>query len=220
MRYRGAGARADPGQAPGLAWVPDAPAQPAVRMMLAPDRCGSDGTWLQRGSAIGAGGLAGTKVRHHDGRVTAAAMLAWLLTERIRDGHGTSPGAASGIVVGSRPSHLLLLGERGRGAGHRCGRRSSVRWPSGYSSSSASTIPSTSSASTSSAAWSKPPMVGLVATPDARPQRSTACHGGGVDQLWRQAGSLRVLGLPAVVTAILAVLANTPLDCDSTVRLR
>ncbi|EJZ07907.1 ammonium transporter [Mycolicibacterium vaccae] len=31
---------------------------------------------------------------------TAAAMLAWLLVERIRDGHATSVGAASGIVAG------------------------------------------------------------------------------------------------------------------------
>jgi ammonium transporter, Amt family len=31
---------------------------------------------------------------------TAAAMLAWLVTERIRDGHATSLGAASGAVAG------------------------------------------------------------------------------------------------------------------------
>ena len=31
---------------------------------------------------------------------TAAAMLAWLITEKIRDGHATSLGAASGIVAG------------------------------------------------------------------------------------------------------------------------
>ena len=31
---------------------------------------------------------------------TAAAMLGWLLTEKIRDGHATSLGAASGVVAG------------------------------------------------------------------------------------------------------------------------
>jgi len=31
---------------------------------------------------------------------TAAAMMAWLLVEKIRDGHATSVGAASGIVAG------------------------------------------------------------------------------------------------------------------------
>ncbi len=51
------------------------------------------------GSAFGANGAAGlawinTTV------ATAAAMLGWLLTERIRDGHATSLGAASGVVAG------------------------------------------------------------------------------------------------------------------------
>ncbi|WP_042329863.1 ammonium transporter [Dietzia sp. UCD-THP] len=51
------------------------------------------------GSAFGASGAAGlawinTTV------ATAAAMLGWLLTERIRDGHATSLGAASGVVAG------------------------------------------------------------------------------------------------------------------------
>jgi Amt family ammonium transporter len=51
------------------------------------------------GSAIGAGGIAGTTFVTTT-IATAAAMLGWLLTERIRDGHGTSLGAASGIVAG------------------------------------------------------------------------------------------------------------------------
>ncbi len=51
------------------------------------------------GSAYGANGLAGlawvnTTV------ATCAAMCGWLLTERLRDGHATSLGAASGIVAG------------------------------------------------------------------------------------------------------------------------
>jgi Amt family ammonium transporter len=51
------------------------------------------------GSATSANGAAGatfitTTV------ATAAAMLGWLLTERVRDGHATSLGAASGIVAG------------------------------------------------------------------------------------------------------------------------
>src|SRR5487761_2587330 len=51
------------------------------------------------GSALGANGLAShawvtTLV------ATSAAMLAWLATERIRDGHFTSLGAASGVVAG------------------------------------------------------------------------------------------------------------------------
>ncbi|WP_022911208.1 ammonium transporter [Aestuariimicrobium kwangyangense] len=51
------------------------------------------------GSALGANGLAGlawinTLV------ATAGAMLAWLVVEKVRDGHPTSLGAASGIVAG------------------------------------------------------------------------------------------------------------------------
>ena len=51
------------------------------------------------GSAVGSNGIAGatfitTTV------ATGAAMLGWLLTERIRDGHATTLGAASGIVAG------------------------------------------------------------------------------------------------------------------------
>lgn len=51
------------------------------------------------GSALAANGTAGlawvnTTV------ATCAAMLGWLATERIRDGHATSLGAASGVVAG------------------------------------------------------------------------------------------------------------------------
>ncbi|MGH3637334.1 MAG: ammonium transporter, partial [Mycobacterium sp.] len=51
------------------------------------------------GSATSANGAAGSTFVTTT-IATAAAMLAWLLTERIRDGHATSLGAASGIVAG------------------------------------------------------------------------------------------------------------------------
>ena len=51
------------------------------------------------GSATAAGGIAGSTFVTTT-IATAAAMLAWLLTERIRDGKATSLGAASGIVAG------------------------------------------------------------------------------------------------------------------------
>jgi Amt family ammonium transporter len=51
------------------------------------------------GSAVGASPLAG--VAFLDTVVApAAAMLAWLLVEKIRDGHATTLGAASGVVAG------------------------------------------------------------------------------------------------------------------------
>jgi Amt family ammonium transporter len=47
-------------------------------------------------TADGAAGLAWVNTT----TATAAAMLAWLVVEKIRDGHATSLGAASGIVAG------------------------------------------------------------------------------------------------------------------------
>jgi len=51
------------------------------------------------GSAFGANGAAGLAWVNTPA-ATAAAMLGWLLAERIRDGHATSLGAASGVVAG------------------------------------------------------------------------------------------------------------------------
>ncbi|RDH74589.1 ammonium transporter [Mycolicibacterium moriokaense] len=48
----------------------------------------------------GAADMIAGKVFVNTTAATAAAMLAWLLVERIRDGHATSVGAASGIVAG------------------------------------------------------------------------------------------------------------------------
>ena len=47
-------------------------------------------------TADGAAGLAWVNTT----TATAAAMLAWLVVEKIRDGHATSLGAASGVVAG------------------------------------------------------------------------------------------------------------------------
>ncbi|MGZ6801035.1 MAG: ammonium transporter, partial [Mycobacteriaceae bacterium] len=51
------------------------------------------------GSATSSNGTAGTTFVTTT-VATCAGMLAWLLTERLRDGHATSLGAASGIVAG------------------------------------------------------------------------------------------------------------------------
>jgi ammonium transporter, Amt family len=51
------------------------------------------------GSATSSNGVAGSTFITTT-VATAAAMLAWLATERIRDGHATTLGAASGIVAG------------------------------------------------------------------------------------------------------------------------
>ncbi len=51
------------------------------------------------GSATSSNGAAGSTFMTTT-IATATAMLAWLLVERIRDGHATTLGAASGIVAG------------------------------------------------------------------------------------------------------------------------
>ncbi len=51
------------------------------------------------GSALGANGLAGIAFVNTN-TATAAAMLGWLVAEKIRDGHPTTLGAASGAVAG------------------------------------------------------------------------------------------------------------------------
>jgi Amt family ammonium transporter len=51
------------------------------------------------GSAVASNGTAGLALLNTIA-ATTAAVLAWLLVEKIRDGHATSLGAASGIVAG------------------------------------------------------------------------------------------------------------------------
>ena len=51
------------------------------------------------GSALAANGLAGLAFMNTN-VATAAALLAWIVTERVRDGHYTTLGAASGAVAG------------------------------------------------------------------------------------------------------------------------
>jgi Amt family ammonium transporter len=51
------------------------------------------------GSALGANGLAGQALLNTH-MAAAAAMLGWLVAERIKDGHATTLGGASGAVAG------------------------------------------------------------------------------------------------------------------------
>ena len=51
------------------------------------------------GSAVASNGTAGLALLNTIG-ATVAAVLAWLVVEKLRDGHATSLGAASGVVAG------------------------------------------------------------------------------------------------------------------------
>ncbi len=161
------------------------------------------------GSAIGAGGIAGSTFVTTT-VATAAAMLGWLVTERIRDGRGTSLGAASGIVAGlvaitPACSAVNVLGALAIGAisGILCALAVGLKYRFGYDDSLdvvgvhlvgglVGTL-----------------MVGLVATAEAPAAVDGLFYGGGLDQMWRQAvGAFAVLGYSAVVTAILALIVK------------
>ncbi len=161
------------------------------------------------GSAIGAGGIAGSTFVTTT-VATAAAMLAWLLTERIRDGHGTSLGAASGIVAGlvaitPACSSVNVVGALAIGvaAGVLCALAVGLKYRLGFDDSLdvvgvhlvgglVGTL-----------------MVGLVATAEAPAAVDGLFYGGGAEQLGRQAiGAFAVLGYTAVVTAILALIVK------------
>ncbi|MEI7546168.1 MAG: ammonium transporter [Mycobacteriaceae bacterium] len=161
------------------------------------------------GSAVSSGGIAGTTFITTT-IATAAAMLGWLLTERIRDGHATSLGAASGVVAGlvaitPSCSSVNVVGALaiGAGAGILCALAVGLKFKFGFDDSLDvvgvhlvgglfGTL-----------------MVGLVAAPEAPAAVAGLFYGGGTDQLWRQAvGAFAVLGYSAVVTAILALLVK------------
>ncbi|TGD88599.1 ammonium transporter [Mycolicibacterium sp. CH28] len=161
------------------------------------------------GSATSSNGAAGTTFITTT-VATAAAMLAWLLTERIRDGHATSLGAASGIVAGlvaitPSCSSVNVVGALVIGvvAGVLCALAVGLKFKFGFDDSLdvvgvhlvggiAGTL-----------------LVGLVATPEAPAAVKGLFYGGGFDQLWRQAvGAGAVLLYSAVGTAILALIVK------------
>lgn len=161
------------------------------------------------GSAVGSGGIAGTTFVTTT-VATAAAMLGWLLTERIRDGHATSLGAASGVVAGlvaitPSCSSVNVVGALaiGAGAGIVCALAVGLKYKLGFDDSLDvvgvhlvgglfGTL-----------------MVGLVATKEAPAAVAGLFYGGGLDQLWRQAvGAFAVLAYSAIGTAILALIVK------------
>lgn len=161
------------------------------------------------GSAVSANGIAGSTFVTTT-VATATAMLAWLLTERIRDGHATSLGAASGIVAGlvaitPSCSSVNVVGALviGASAGVLCALAVGLKFKFGFDDSLdvvgvhlvgglVGTL-----------------LVGLVATTEAPAGVAGLFYGGGFDQLWRQAvGAGAVLLYSAVGTAILALIVK------------
>jgi Amt family ammonium transporter len=139
------------------------------------------------GSALGANGQA-AEVWVTTMVATGAAALGWLATEKIRDGHATSLGAASGVVAGLvaitpscssvTPLGAIVIGAL---AGVLCALAVGLKYRFGFDDSLdvvgvhlvgglAGTL-----------------LVGFLATADAPAGVDGLFYGGGFDQLWRQA---------------------------------
>ncbi len=161
------------------------------------------------GSALGAGDVAAvawinTMV------ATAAASLAWLATEKIRDGHATSLGAASGVVAGLvaitpacsavNPVGAILVGAI---AAVLCALAVPLKFKLGYDDSLdvvgvhlvggiAGTL-----------------LIGILGTSKAPAGVDGLLYGGGVDQLWRQAVAA---GAVLAFSFVLAYVIGTVID--------
>jgi Amt family ammonium transporter len=136
---------------------------------------------------------------------TAAAALGWLITERIRDGHPTSLGAASGVVAGLvaitpscssvSPVGAIILGAI---AGVLCALAVGLKYKLGYDDSL-----DVVGVHLIGGLWGTL-AVGLLATEAAPAGVSGLFYGGGVDQLWRQAiGALAVLLYSGILTFVI-----------------
>jgi Amt family ammonium transporter len=159
------------------------------------------------GSALSSNGVAATTFVTTT-VATAAAMLAWLLTEKIRDGHATSLGAASGIVAGlvvitPSCSSVNVVGALAIGAigGCLCALAVGLKFKLGFDDSLDVVGVHMIGGLTGTL------LIGLFAAPEAPAAVKGLFYGGGFDQLWRQAvGAFAVLGYSFIVTTILALI--------------
>jgi Amt family ammonium transporter len=159
------------------------------------------------GSALGANGTAShawvtTLV------ATSAAMLAWLATERIRDGHFTSLGAASGVVAGLvaitpacaavTPIGAIIVGIA---AGVLCALAVGLKFKFGYDDSLDVVGVHMVGGLTGTL------LIGLLASDQAPNKINGLFYGGGFDQLGKQAiGAFSVLIYSAIVTFLIGLL--------------
>ncbi|SDU30045.1 ammonium transporter [Jiangella alkaliphila] len=158
------------------------------------------------GSAVGANGIAGVALVNTVA-ATAAAMLAWIIVEKLRDGHATSLGAASGLVSGLvaitpacaalNPVGSLILGVV---AGAICSLVVDLKFRLRYDDSLDVVAVHLVGGLVGTIA------IGFLATADAPAGVDGLFFGGGVDQLWRQVvGAGAVLGYSFVVTYLIGL---------------
>ncbi|MGH3933531.1 MAG: ammonium transporter [Pseudonocardiaceae bacterium] len=158
------------------------------------------------GSAVGANGVAGiafvnTLV------ATAAAMLGWLLVERVRDGRPTTLGAASGVVAGLvaitpscasvSPLGAIVIGAI---AGAVCALAVSMKFRFRFDDSLDVVAVHLVGGLVGTL------LIGFLATSSAPAGVDGLFYGGGTDQLWRQAVAAgAVLAYSFVLTLIIAL---------------
>ncbi len=138
---------------------------------------------------------------------TGAAALGWLLTEKIRDGHATSLGGASGVVAGLvaitpscsavSPIGAIILGAV---AGVLCALAVGLKFRFGYDDSL-----DVVGVHLVGGLWGTI-AVGFLATAAAPAGVDGLFYGGGLDQLWRQVvGALAVLVFSFVLTYLIGL---------------
>ena len=161
------------------------------------------------GSAIAAGTTAAT-VWVNTMVATGAGSLGWLITERIRDGHATSLGAASGIVAGLvaitpscssvSPVGAIIVGVL---AGVICALAVGLKYKFGFDDSL-----DVVGVHLFGGLWGTL-AVGLLATEAAPAGVNGLFYGGGLDQLWRQAvGAFSVLAFSLIMTLLIGLLLH------------
>ncbi|MGP9018297.1 ammonium transporter [Streptomyces sp. BR1] len=158
------------------------------------------GSWLGNDDGVGAVMFVNTQV------ATAAAMLAWLLYEKLRHGTFTTLGAASGAVAGLvaiTPSGGCVspLGAIAVGAiaGVLCAMAVGLKYRFGFDDS----LDVVGVHMVGGIAGSL--LIGLFATGGVQSDAKGLFYGGGLDQLGKQAiGVGAVLGYSLVVSAVLA----------------
>jgi Amt family ammonium transporter len=159
------------------------------------------------GSALSANGQA-AEVWVTTMVATGAAALGWLLVERLRDGHATSLGAASGVVAGlvaitPSCSSVTPLGAIAVGAlaGVFCAMAVGLKFRFGFDDSL-----DVVGVHLVGGLWGTL-AVGLFASAATTAGVDGLFYGGGLDQLWRQAvGAFSVLVYSFVVTLVLGFL--------------
>ena len=169
------------------------------------------------GSAVAANGLA-SLAWVNTLAATAAAMLGWLLVEKLRDGHPTSLGAASGIVAGLvgitpaagavSPIGALVIG---LAAGVACAYAVGLKYKFGYDDSLdvVGVHLVGGLVGTLLIGFLADPAASYIADPETTAPVAGLFYGGGFDQLWRQAvGALGVIVFSFVMSYVIALVVK------------